>query len=81
LPAEKPNVRMAKVVELDDAAVRRVMLGMPFEKFERRRYLKYERDVANLRIAPNLWKQLQKNDLADLRGICEESIAKYYERV
>jgi hypothetical protein len=57
------------------------MLGMPFEKFERRRYLKYDRDVANVRIAPNLWKQLHKKDLADLRRVCEESIAKYYERV
>ncbi len=56
-------------------------LGMPFEKFERRRYLKHDRDLANLRIAPNLWKQLHKNDLTDLRGICAESIAKYYERV
>jgi hypothetical protein len=54
---------------------------MPFEKFERRRYLKYDRDVANVRIAPNLWKQLHKKDLADLRRVCEESIAKYYERV
>lgn len=81
LPVEKPNVRMAKVGELDDADIRRVMLGMPFEKFERRRYLKYDRDLANVRIAPNLWKQLHKKDLAALRRICEESIAKYYERV
>jgi hypothetical protein len=81
LPVEKPNVRMAKVGELDDADIRRVMLGMPFEKFVRRRYLKYDRGVANVRIASNLWKQLHKKDLADLRRVCEESIAKYYERV
>jgi superfamily II DNA or RNA helicase len=81
LPVEKSNIKMARVSELDDAAVRRVMLGMPFEKFERRRFLKYDRDLAHIRVAANLWKQLRKRDLAELRSICEESIAKYYERV
>ena len=77
---ERPAMRMAKVADLDDAGIRQVVFGMPFEKFERRRYLKYDRDVANIRVAQNLWRQLTAADLAELRRIADESIERYYER-
>jgi superfamily II DNA or RNA helicase len=81
LPVEKPNARMANLDRLDDAEVQRVMLEMPFEKFERRRYLRYDRDLAFVRFAPSLWRQLKPADLAKLRAICEDNIRKYYERL
>jgi hypothetical protein len=71
---------MANVRSLEDGEVQRVMLDMPFEKFERRGYLRYDRDLAFVRFEPSLWRQLKPDDLAKLRGICEESIKKYYER-
>jgi superfamily II DNA or RNA helicase len=81
LPVERPSARMAKFESLTDAEVQRVMLDMPFEKFERRRYLRYDRDLAFVRFEPNLWRQLKTDDLAKLRTICTESIQKYYERL
>jgi hypothetical protein len=72
---------MARVDQLEDAEVQRVMLEMPFEKFERRRYLRYDRDLAFVRFEPSLWRQLKPNDLEKLRAICQESIKKYYERL
>jgi superfamily II DNA or RNA helicase len=81
LPVEWTNARMARVDSLDDAKVQRVMLEMPFEKFERRRYLRYDRDLAFVRFEPSLWRQLKAEDLAKLRVICQESIQKYYERL
>jgi superfamily II DNA or RNA helicase len=81
LPVEKATARMAKVDGLEDAEVQRVMLDMPFEKFERRRYLRYDRDLAFVRFEPSLWRQLKPDDVARLRTICEESINKYYERL
>ena len=57
------------------------MLDMPFEKFERRRYLRYDRDLAFLRFEPSLWRQLKTDDLRKLRAICEDSINRYYERL
>jgi hypothetical protein len=59
---------MAKVEELADADVQRLMLEMPFDKFERRRYLKYDRDLAFVRFEPSLWRQLKADDLGRLRG-------------
>jgi hypothetical protein len=81
LVVEGANTRMAKVDELADADVQRVMLEMPFEKFERRRYLKYDRDLAFVRFEPNLWRQLRADDLAKLRAICEARVKEYYERL
>jgi hypothetical protein len=80
LVVERANARLAKVDDLEDGEVQRVMLDMPFEKFERRRYLRYDRDLAFVRFEPSLWRQLKPEDLAKLRAICEESIKKYYER-
>ena len=66
---------------LDGPEVQRVMLDMPFEKFERRRYLRYDRDLAFLRFEPSLWRQFKTDDLRKLRAICEDSINRYYERL
>jgi len=72
---------MASVDGMSDSQVQRVMLEMPFEKFERRRFLSYARDLAFIRFEPRLWRQLDADDLARLKTICEESVAKYYERL
>src|SRR5262249_12664243 len=81
LRVERPNARMSKLEELDDTEIQRVMLDMPFEKFERRRYLRYDRDLAFIRFEPNLWRQLKPDDKQRLREICENSIKRYYERL
>ena len=75
-------MRMAHVEELDESEIRQVMLSMPFEKFERRRFMEYDpRDLALIRFVPILWRQLNSQDLTELLEICRQSIARYYERV
>jgi superfamily II DNA or RNA helicase len=81
LPVERVSARMARFDQLDDAEIQRVMLGMPFEKFERRRYLRYDKDLAFVRFESNLWRQLKPDDKVKLRGICEANIKRYYERL
>lgn len=81
LPVEKPNMRMHRVDELSDADIGRVIVEMPFEKFERRRYLKYDRDLAFIRFELRLWRQLTASDLEELKAICEREIEQYYERL
>jgi superfamily II DNA or RNA helicase len=80
LPVERATAKMNRVAELDDIEVQRVILEMPFEKFERRRYLKYDRDLAYVRFAPPLWRQLEAEDLQQIRATCQKSIQSYYER-
>ncbi len=81
LVVERATARMSKVEGLDDSTVQRLMLAMPFEKFERRKYLQYARDLAFIRFEPHLWRQLTLPDLSKLREICNDSIHKYFQRL
>jgi hypothetical protein len=81
LIAESPRTRMRRVHELSDADVARVIVEMPFEKFERRGYLKYDRDLAYIRFDSVLWAQLNPEDLEELHSICMREIEQYYGRL
>ena len=81
LVVEKPNLRLANIENLDDATIQRVMIEMPFEKFERRKYLEYARDLAFVKFAPHLWRQLAPADVAELRRVCEKNLERYYDRL
>jgi superfamily II DNA or RNA helicase len=78
---ERPTARMSRVESLDDSTVQRIMLEMPFEKFERRKYLRYDRDLAYVKFDPVLWRQLATEDLAGIRSVCDQSIATYFGRL
>jgi superfamily II DNA or RNA helicase len=80
LIVERPGARRHEVDELDDTATQRLMLGKPFETFERRRFLRYDRDLAYVRFDPRLWRQLGPEDLQQIRTLCHQSIQTYYER-
>ena len=79
---EKPTITMSRVTELELSEIQSVVLKMPFEKFERRRYLEYDkRDLAYVRFSRPLWQKLSVADRVDLRKRCVESIDKYFERL
>lgn len=78
--AERGNNRLRRIAELDDSTVRRTMLESPYEKFERRSFIKYARDLAFLRFDGHLWRQLIDNDKTHVRSFCDEAITKYFDR-
>lgn len=79
---EKATVTLARVTDLELSEIQAIVLKMPFEKFERRRYLEYDkRDLAYVRFARPLWQKLSITDRVDLRKRCLESIADYYDRI
>jgi superfamily II DNA or RNA helicase len=82
LVVERLSARMAKAHELTEDEVRLVMLSMPFEKFERRQYLRYDgQDFAFIRVKAVLWRQLTAADLASIHDTCAQAITTYYERL
>jgi superfamily II DNA or RNA helicase len=81
LPIERSTLRMAQVRELGDAEVQRVMLEMPFRRFEQKHYLRYDRDLAYVRFDPRLWRQLGADDRARISETCQAAITSYYERL
>ncbi len=81
LTVEKPSMRMADVGNLTLDEVKQILLSMPFEKFERRHYFRYARDLAFIEMKPSLWKQLTSEDIEQLRHACEQGIKTYYARL
>ncbi len=81
LKPEKTVMRMSKADELELEEVQRIILEMPYEKFERRKYVEYHTDLAYIRFSRNLWKQLIETDLENLKKICRDSIDAYFERI
>jgi hypothetical protein len=81
LPVERAGMRMQQPQHLALEDVRSVMLNMPFRKFEQRKYLSYDQDVAYIRLERGLWRQLVAEDLSTLRARCRQAISEYYERI
>jgi superfamily II DNA or RNA helicase len=78
---EAPSKRMARVAELTDLEIERTMLVMPFEKFERKRFFRRLKDLAIVRFAEPLWRQLTDADRELLATKAHEQIAAYYLRL
>jgi len=78
---ERETMRMARVNEMTDADVQNVIISMPLQKFQQRRYLEYARDVAWLKFNEELWKRLTDIDLEHVRQLCNHSIDRYYARL
>lgn len=81
LVVEKSNIRMTRVNELADADIQQIILQMPFRKFAQRGYLKYGRDLSQIRFEPKLWKRLSTDDREKLREIAQTHIERYFKRV
>jgi hypothetical protein len=81
LPIERPGARKQPIDELDEGSAQRLMLGKPFETFERRQFVRYDRDLAYVRFDPRLWRQLESDDLERVRQSCLKAINVYYERI
>jgi hypothetical protein len=81
LVVERQSTTMGRAAEMQADDVRALMLRMPFQKFEQKKFMLYDRsDVAYIRFAASLWRQLSDEDKTILRDYCNTAIARYYER-
>lgn len=82
LLVERASARIANVGDATLESVRNLMLTMPFRKFEQKKFLQYDRqNLAFIRFAPPLWRQLTPVDFTRIKSTCETKIADYYERL
>jgi len=82
LPVEKPGARMARVEELSEMEIQRLILEMPFRKFAQRGFLRYDKDASRVRIAPGLWNRISDPAaLGQIRALADGAIAAYYRRI
>ena len=57
------------------------MLTNPFEKFERKRFLYYSKDLNVISMNHALFIKMSKIDFEKVKVQIEEDLEKYYERV
>jgi superfamily II DNA or RNA helicase len=82
LTVEKPRARMARVDELTEMEIQRLILEMPFRKFMQRGFLSYDKDASRVRFAPSLWRGLgDEAALVQVRTLAESAISDYYARI
>jgi len=77
---EAPGTRMSNVVEMSDLEIERTMLAMPFEKFERKGFFRRLKDLALVRFAEPLWRQMKEADRDQVIAISMGQIESYFKR-
>lgn len=78
---EDKRKQMSRVAELDDSEIEAIMLAKPFEKFERRKFVRRLKEITILKFAEPLWKSLTDQDKAELQKLAQAALQKYYERI
>lgn len=76
---EKPGSRMERIADLSDAEIESIMLANPFEKFERRKFVRRLKELTLLKFEPALWKRLTVEDKEALRAIAQTALMEYYQ--
>lgn len=80
LPIEISKSTVNRINELTDFEVTRLMLTMPFEKFERKSFMEHKRDLNRVAFNAQLWKSLNTDDRDGLIKLCDEQLDNYYEK-
>jgi hypothetical protein len=57
------------------------MLTNPFEKFERKRFLYYSKDLNVISMNHALFTKLNETDLKNVKKQMKEDLSKYYENI
>ncbi|QKD81917.1 hypothetical protein HPC62_06625 [Thermoleptolyngbya sichuanensis A183] len=78
---EKTGSKMVRIAELSDRDIESILLSMPFEKFERRKFIRRLKELTLLKFDPVLWKSLTQQDKADLKQLAETALVEYYQRL
>lgn len=78
---EQPTSRMARIADLTDSDIERIMLAMPFEKFERRKFIRRLKELTQLKFDPVLWRQLTEADREALQQMAQDALSTYYDQL
>jgi hypothetical protein len=62
----------------DRVVLQRNMLENPFEKYERKRFVYYGKDIGLIAFNPILWQSLKEEDKAVIKEILQGNLETYY---
>ena len=78
---ERKSSKLNRVVKMTDSEIEQIMLTMPFEKFERRKYVRRMKELSILKFSEPLWHTLTDLDKEELKNLAQKAIKSYYERI
>ena len=81
LPVDRPNCAYNTEFLNDLVKVKRSILTNPFEKFERKRFVYYSKDLNMLSFHPALWEQLTEEKKMEIREKEMGFLQAYYEKL
>lgn len=81
LPVDRPNCAYNREFLDDLVKVKRSILSNPFEKFERKRFVYYSKDLNILSFHPVLWEQMTQETKDGIRDKEREFLKAYYEKL
>ena len=81
LPVDRPTCPYTIERLKDRNFIKHNMLTNPFEKFERKRFLYYSKDLGVISMNHALFSQLQKTDYDRIQTQMEEDLEKYYRNL
>ncbi len=79
LPVDRESCVYTETYLKDRKVMLKSLLSNPFEKFERKRFIYYGKDVSLLSFHPGLWQKFTPEDIQDIRVMMENHKEEYYE--
>jgi len=81
LPVDRPSCIYTEEFLSDLVAVKRNMLANPFEKFERKRFVHYVKDLSLIAFNPILFDTLTQEERSSLITLLQTHLSEYYEEL
>jgi superfamily II DNA or RNA helicase len=78
---EKPSNLLARLNEISDLEIQQLIFRLPFERFERKRFFRREKDLGVVSFEPSLWRRLNEQDKVKIKTLARENIGMYYDRI
>jgi len=67
--------------DVTDKEIERNILMNPFKRFEDMQMMRHTKNLGIIEVDNSVWKRLTEEEKAEIRGICEEKLDKYYDRL
>lgn len=81
LPVDKPSCPYTAETLRDTGKILTNMLTNPFEKFERKRFMYYSKDLGVISLNHALYEKMSSEDWKKVRRQMEEDLEKYYRNI
>lgn len=78
---DRPSCVYSKEYLLDNVNLKENMLSNPFEKYERKRFMYYSKDLNIISFNTKLWNSFSIDDKLNIKNVLVKHLNEYYEKM